>query len=255
MWPPSVKGALYGQTDSVFLGRVIKEITPEPQPLPWPRPLPGPHPMPGPQPLPLGPITSQTEEKQMPYYLPMQRQFLVKVRRVYKGCDFDCGDTVIVTTGSDGAMCGVYLQEKKHYLLTGHLVKADDVAIAAVKERDIAAEVSIVSCEINTDWKYVSYEDKKLLWKYAKLDRDCGTGCESGADCLKNDYCDAGRCIDSTATCPFYVPVVHCLVDPCENEPCKEAGEGGRCLSNYCGGCHAICIDKEGNRVYKNDDE
>ena len=156
-------------------------------------------------------------------------------------------------------MCGVHLQEKKRYLLTGRLVKADRVAVAQVRNRRarVAAEVSIVSCGygMNSPWKSVSGEDKRLLRKYIRLDRDCGTGCELGDDCLTGDYCDTGRCIDSTATCPFYMPVAQCLVDPCENEPCEEAGEGARCLSSNCGGCQAIWIDKEGNRVCKDTDQ
>ncbi|GAB4820927.1 hypothetical protein N2152v2_007973 [Parachlorella kessleri] len=38
--------------------------------------------------------------------------------------------------------------------------------------------------------------------------------------------------------CPPGIPVVECFADPCTYTTCIE---GTTCVSNYCGGCNAIC--------------
>lgn len=51
-------------------------------------------------------------------------------------------------------------------------------------------------------------------------------------------------CRDDTSSCPDSVPMFDdiCLYDPCEDGDCPT---DTTCVSNYCGGCHALCCSEE----------
>ena len=234
--PPSIKQALYGDTDVVFVGRVIKQIKPDP--------------------------TIEIPGK-IPYIKNIggDIQYLVKVQKMIKGCEFQKSEFVVVTTAADGSMCGVTLQEENRYLLSAKLVNVDKIAVQeAIQRGPIAAEVRIMSCGygVNMEWMQVDLPDRRLLRQYTRLDQVCSEhgSCTTGSeDCLKGDYCDDGKCVAADAQCPFYMPMVRCLMDPCDpslKPPCPEATErGATCISSYCGGCHAIWMDANRNRICK----
>lgn len=52
----------------------------------------------------------------------------------------------------------------------------------------------------------------------------------------------------SAEGCPEGVPIVQCLVDPCDDASC-EAYPDAECKANYCGGCNAEFFDVNREKV------
>jgi hypothetical protein len=168
----------------------------------------------------------------------------VRVNRLFKGCNFIQSNHIIVTTGSNSAACGVYLEVDKSYALFGANVA---LPAAAKKQlgtnpKKIAKAVSIGLCGYNAEWSTVPAQDLKTLRRYDNS--KCKPKCVTGKDCPNNNYCDAGKCVAFDAPCP--TPVVNCVASPCSVSTCISPS---KCYDNYCGGCNAIFVDDTGTRV------
>lgn len=173
-------------------------------------------------------------------------KFVVQVKRVYEGCTFKQGDRVIVATSSSSASCGVDLETSKTYIFAGENIPMDSsTQIELGKRTKISRAVSVNACGYTREWEAVSTDDKKLLRSHVN---QCPKSCDSGADCQDGNsyYCDTGKCVAYNAPCDKDTPIANCLVDPCTVSTCTE---NSQCFSNYCGGCFAIFVDSNGNRV------
>ena len=71
--------------------------------------------------------------------------------------------------------------------------------------------------------------------------------CDSSAECVFQDQLlDApGECV-STSPCPDGLPLVSCLIDPCDVVSCPNHPKA-ECVADYCGGCFAN-FSKTGRR-------
>ena len=49
--------------------------------------------------------------------------------------------------------------------------------------------------------------------------------------------------------CPNGVPVVRCVIDPCQLKTCSD--QKATCVSNYCGGCNAVFYNYDGQSKAK----
>nr|CAB3267843.1 zonadhesin [Phallusia mammillata] len=67
----------------------------------------------------------------------------------------------------------------------------------------------------------------------------CPAVCLPGCGCPRGLTLKGKRCIrpENCGPCPPGVPVVNCLVDPCQFATCPRFPQA-RCVSNYCGGCN-----------------
>ncbi|XP_071940936.1 SCO-spondin-like, partial [Antedon mediterranea] len=61
-------------------------------------------------------------------------------------------------------------------------------------------------------------------------------------------YDTYGNEINCEGSCPDGIPVVNCLVDPCQFAECP-ASPSALCVSNFCGNCNAVFYDNNGNQV------
>jgi hypothetical protein len=137
---PSAKGALYGDVDSVFLGRVVKQLV-------------------------------SNDENNLKY--------LINVGRVFKGCFITSDSFIILSTGTSSASCGLQLALKTRYIFSGILEPVDPTMLLQVEGRTIAGEVSAGTCGYNSPWLTVSPEDKLLLRDYENVCKDiCSTGAD-----------------------------------------------------------------------------
>lgn len=179
------------------------------------------------------------------------KAYVIQARRIYKGCAFEQGNRVVVTTSSSSASCGVTLEVNGTYVFSSATSTPIDAATKkklGKKSTKITRAVSIVSCGYNRKWDEVPAADLTLLRNYDN-DVCVPESCTAGADCLDSTkyYCDTGKCTAYDAPCPDGTTTVNCLADPCQvAKPCTTMD---KCLSNYCGGCNAIFIDTTGTRV------
>jgi hypothetical protein len=220
---PSAQGTLSDSAD-VFMGRVVKDLNPTPPPG-------------------TGGDGSVFEVNQDP------KQYLVRVRRIFKSCTLEVNNYVVVTTGANSAMCGIELTLNQRYVFSGTVEAADAATIAVSGMQSLAGAIWVGICGYNIPWDSVAPADKRVLVNYGTV--PCKPPCKTGAECASStEYCDAGKCIAFDAPCPPYTPVVTCLAAPCTvSRPCAQASSGLKCLNNYCGGCNAIFIDGNRSRI------
>jgi Tissue inhibitor of metalloproteinase len=175
-------------------------------------------------------------------------KFVFAVGRVFKGCDIQPSDRIVVQTGSNSAMCGLDLKVGTNYLLTSRSTTQPlDKAMLDVlgQSTKISRQLWVSTCDFVREFTAVTEDEKKALRNHNK---QCNSNakCVVGADCPKEHYCDAGKCIPYNAPCPFDTLPVACFADPCTvAKPCTES----TCLANYCGGCNAIFVAPNGTRV------
>lgn len=178
-----------------------------------------------------------------------QKMYVVTAWRAFKGCNFKGSNrTVIVTTGSESASCGVPLELNTNYVFSANIGMPMDAATRNQlgKNTKISQVYSIFSCNYNRVWKSVPEVDKEVFRQHSNQCAATTTKCETGADCPDNHFCDTGTCVAYDAQCPDGMPVGACIADPCEmSKPCTEA----KCHASYCGGCFAIFVDPTGTRV------
>jgi Tissue inhibitor of metalloproteinase len=179
-----------------------------------------------------------------------ERYFVFKVNQVYKACSIQVQDMIVVSTSYSTASCGLNLVNNTQYIFSAHSVAEDNNLPSSL------VQVSVASCDYNSEWSYVSEEDKRTLRQYKQnepsSDAHCSTSCQTGADCDPiEEYCDAAsnQCVAMDAPCSG--PVVNCFAAPCTvTEPCLvETGGPLTCLDDYCGGCNAIFLDADRTRV------
>ena len=190
--------------------------------------------------------------------------YIVNVGRIFKGCTFKNATTILVETSTSSATCGVTFNLKKSYLFSGNTVpaKSDVVNIASKKNPSLIKDVMIRvhSCDLNTEFKYLSQTDKQTLWNSTNT---C-TACSSAADCPGgidggSHYCDQSKCVAYDRPCE---PVAddlpwlgidnnNCMDDPCLTAiPCTD---DAKCIQNKCDKCGwPLWVDGKGNRVCYN---
>jgi Tissue inhibitor of metalloproteinase len=187
------------------------------------------------------------------------RYFVFKVNQVFKACSIQLQDIIIVSTSYSTASCGLNLINNTQYIFSAR------PAVVEANDLPSAVQVSVASCDYNSEWSYVSDDDKRTLRQYKQnepsADAHCDTSssssspsssCQTGADCDQiTEYCDVAKnqCVAIDASCP--TPPVRCFAAPCTvTYPCLvEAGGPLTCLDNYCGGCNAIFLDADRSRV------
>jgi hypothetical protein len=176
-----------------------------------------------------------------------QKGFVVRVTRIYKGCQFKFSERIIVTTNSDPASCGVNLAVDKNYVLSGDVLPLNSSALMQQFVNfptNITSVVTAHACSFNQRWSLVSEYDKEQLRGYKNK---CRTICDTGKDCPNGQYCDAKQCVTYNPPCPDDAPPAPCAADPCAVvAPCTQ---NTTCISYYCGQCTAIFVDDTKTRV------
>jgi hypothetical protein len=169
--------------------------------------------------------------------------YVVLVSRVFKGCNFNSTERIVVTTG----VCGVSLDVNSTYALSGYRTSIDSVIKKDLGSgSNIKKAISVGSCIYNRRWSQVSSADSALLRNYDNT--KCVAKCTTGIDCLKTHYCDSGTCVAFNKPCP--TRPVTCAVAPCSlATPCSVSS--AKCYNNYCGGCKSFFLDSSKTRVCK----
>jgi hypothetical protein len=177
------------------------------------------------------------------------KQYLVRVRRLFKSCTLEVNDYVVVTTGANSEMCGIEISLNQRYVFSGTPGAADAATIAMSGMQSLAGVMYAGDCRYNIPWDMVAPADKKRLVNRGTM--PCKSPCKIGTECASStEYCYAGTCIAFDAPCSPYAPAVTCVAAPCTvSRPCAQAGSGLKCLNNYCGGCNAIFIDANRSRI------
>lgn len=141
--------------------------------------------------------------------LGQRNYFLVQPKHAYKGC-LDLNNWEWISTAGNSAACGENFRFGEDYLFFTDT------------NRRISWTQNTSSCHGNRVFSSLTKEDKSFLdSRYNCCGDDCG--CGDGSE------------------------PVNCLVDPCELAlPC-ESDQSLTCVSNYCGGCNAEFVDKNGH--------
>lgn len=131
---PDLESALNSNTGAVFRGKVIQQL-----------------------------ISDGAHE-----YSP--KKYLVRVVIPYKGCSFERNDHVVVATGSDSGVCGVYIEESDEFLFSGDSEPADKDTVRLAKSHDSNSKVStsvwVHICTLNVPWSSVSNSERIELWRF-----------------------------------------------------------------------------------------
>lgn len=175
------------------------------------------------------------------------RAFEVSIKRIFKGCLLQSPGSVIVTTGSNSALCGIDFLIEKNYVFFGKAMRLGSDSFLQPYMKQFSNQTFVqfaYLCSFTELWSGVPTKERDLLKNYTNK---CARKCKTGKDCLKDSYCDTGKCVAYNAPCPDDQPPVRCFADPCKvTKPCVN---NATCLSNYCGGCNAIFIDANRTRV------
>lgn len=171
--------------------------------------------------------------------------YVVSVTRVFRGCNFNATERILVTVGSIYSQCTVPLVVNATYAFAGRHSKISN----AVKEQlgpTTRVRKSVTIGSGDQRWSQVSPVDLKKLRAYDNT--QCKAICETGLDCPSTHYCDLKVCVPTDAACP--VSLSTCDVSPCSLAgPCPSATTPYKCQNNLCGGCNAILLDATNTRV------
>lgn len=88
------------------------------------------------------------------------RTYLVRVERVFKGCDFEADDFVMVTTASQRARCGVSNIVDQRYVFSGRVTTSNSSQPELVRRMHT---VHVGSCRYNRRWFGMPRRAKNLL--------------------------------------------------------------------------------------------
>ena len=182
--------------------------------------------------------------------------YAVRVWRVFKGCTFGNGTTVIVTTGSNSALCGVSLVPKENYIFTGRAEIPDDPEVFkllnAKNNTSFTSEVIRVNlCNYLSPYKPAPKAEKVALMNSTNVCVKCASAADCPGGLGGGFYCDRGECVNHNAPCP---PVDPWLVGPpCLEDPClyvKPCTADAKCIANPCDTCGTpLFVDSNGTRV------
>lgn len=139
-----------------------------------------------------------------------ENQYRVRVQRTFSGCTVDA-ETVIVSSNTSAAACGLPLAVGQTWLLTADLSEDGTYAIG--------------SCGYNRVWSTLSETDRSFLASRPVV-------CED----------EPGSLICADGSEP-----VQCFADACQVENACAAAE--ICEFNSCGGCNAEFYDESWNPV------
>lgn len=96
-----------------------------------------------------------------------ESSYVVRIARVFKGCNVSSTERMIVTTGSSGSMCGVELSVNATYALTGFVTPMlSEVRSQLANRTSISSALWIGSCDYNERWSTARTEDIRMLRSY-----------------------------------------------------------------------------------------
>jgi hypothetical protein len=170
------------------------------------------------------------------------RVYEVRVNRLFKGCNFKQSNHIIVSTVTTS--CGVFLNVNASYSFSGYRSAMNNGIKKQLgnNPKKISQVVSVTLCNFISEWSEVPAQNLKTLRRFDNS--KCVAKCDTGGDCLKDHYCDKGKCVALNKPCP--TPLLNCFAEPCSVATCTSPS---KCYDDYCGGCNAIFVDKTGTRI------
>lgn len=174
--------------------------------------------------------------------------YIVRVNRLFKGCDFAAGERVIVTTGTNSALCGINIKVNATYVFSGYGTELVRSISSQIKNTKIRRAVHVGLCDYNVIANQIVAADARTMRQYDNT--ACRPTCVTGvADCTSStQYCDNGTCVPYPPTTPTCT--IACTVAPCSTAPaCGVAN--AKCYDDVCGGCQWVYVDATATRVCK----
>jgi hypothetical protein len=186
--------------------------------------------------------------------------YVVRVSRVFKGCNFLANERIVVSTGREDSLCGLSLNVNGTYAFSGnrYTIKQDLLKkfrstmkqglLKKLQSESIAQKgVEVNTCDFNKKWSQVSPAELQQLRSFDNS--KCTAPCTTGLDCASTHYCDANKCVAFKKPCA--TPPATCGAPPCSLGPASAwcSVPSAKCYNDYCGGCKKFFLDASKTRV------
>jgi Tissue inhibitor of metalloproteinase len=174
--------------------------------------------------------------------------YVVRVSRLFKGCNFLANERIMVATGRDDSQCGMSLKVNGTYAFSGYRYIINQALAQQLGSGSaVKKAVEVDTCDYNKKWNQVSPTELQQLRSFDNS--NCKAPCTTGRDCASTHYCDANKCIPFNKPCP--TPPATCGASPCSLAPvstlCSEPS--AKCYNDFCGGCKKFFLDASKTRV------
>jgi hypothetical protein len=173
--------------------------------------------------------------------------YVVEVTKVFKGCNFNVTERVLVSTGSVLTNCEIVHTVNKTYVFSGYQTQISGIVQKQLGSKTrVKKAVELEFCGFNNPWNQVSRAESNAL--RAHDNGKCVAKCTTGVDCLGTHYCDAGACVALRPQCNTTTSLRACGAWPYSiATPCSETT--AKCYAYWCGGWQSFYLDSNNTRV------
>ena len=101
------------------------------------------------------------------------KYFDVRIWRVYKGCSFTNGTSIVLTTAGNSGLCGLNLEVGKNYVFSGSSQPMKSLVLATAQKSNpniLANEmVRVALCDFNMNYDSLQVSEKRRLKNYKNV--------------------------------------------------------------------------------------